>query len=78
MPATGLKKVGKVAKKGWKSKTFWKYSAGRTYSIDVYPPFLPKKIMCLNVIKDKFNLGETYLRFSTLLLLVEKLKNKIK
>ncbi len=26
MPATGLKKVGTGAKKGWKSKKFWKDS----------------------------------------------------
>ncbi len=32
MPATGLKKVGTGATKGWKSKTFWKASAGRTSS----------------------------------------------
>ncbi len=30
-PATGLKKV-EGATKGWKSKTFWKDSAGRTSS----------------------------------------------
>ncbi len=30
MPATGLKKVGTGATKGWKCKTFWKDSAGRT------------------------------------------------
>ncbi len=32
MPATGLKKVGTEATKGWKCKTSWKYSAGRTSS----------------------------------------------
>ncbi len=32
MPATGLKKVGTEATKGWKSKTFWNDSAGRTSS----------------------------------------------
>ncbi len=32
MPATGLKKVGTGATKGWKSKTFWKDSAGRISS----------------------------------------------
>ncbi len=32
MPATGLKKVGTGATKGWKSKIFWKDSAGRTSS----------------------------------------------
>ncbi len=31
-PATGLKKVGTGATKGWKSKRFWKDSAGRTSS----------------------------------------------
>ncbi len=32
MPATGLKKVGTGATKGWKSKKVWKDSAGRTSS----------------------------------------------
>ncbi len=32
MPDTGLKKVGTGATKGWKSKKFWKDSAGRTSS----------------------------------------------
>ncbi len=32
MPATGLKKDGTGATKGWKSKTFWTDSAGRTSS----------------------------------------------
>ncbi len=32
MPATGLKKVGTGATKSWKSKKFWKDSAGRTSS----------------------------------------------
>ncbi len=30
LPATSLKKVGTEATKGWKSKKFWKDSAGRT------------------------------------------------